>query len=195
MALSSHEPFTVPMPTVIEGSDDEHLFLNSVYYSDKALGEFIEAARQTEWWEHTWIVVTADHGSRHPGNVAYHTPQKFRIPMLWLGGAVAKADTVITTVASQTDIPFSLLKQLGIKNDNYRFSKDILGTPIVPFAFYTFNNGFGFVADDTSIAFDNVSGTVIFNEGTGADEVTERGKAYLQVFAKDFTTRDHTNKY
>jgi len=194
ISLSSHEPFIVPMPTVIKGNDEENLFLNSAYYTDKSLGDFIEAARKTDWWEQTLIVITADHGSRHPGNVPHYMPEKFHIPMLWLGGAIAKTDTIITTVASQTDIPLTILHQLGLKNDEYRFSKDILATPVFPYAFYTYNNGFGFVTDDTRIAFDILSRTLTSGEGTQQEEATESGKAYLQVFAKDFILRDQINR-
>ena len=191
MALSSHEPFEVPMPTAIEGDSEESLFLNSAFYSDKALGDFIEAAKKSEWWDNTLIVVTADHGSRHPGNVSVYEPAKFNIPMLWLGGAIAKSDTTITTIASQTDIPLTILRQLGLENDGYHFSRDILGMPVYPFAFYDFNNGFGFVASDTKIAFDNVSGKVIFQEGTQIEKMTEKGKAYLQIFSRNFKTKEH----
>jgi phosphoglycerol transferase MdoB-like AlkP superfamily enzyme len=194
MGLSSHEPFEVPMPAVIHGIDEENLFLNSVYYSDRSLGDFIESARQTDWWEHTLIVITSDHGSRHPGNVSNYEPAKFHVPMLWIGGAVAKTDTVIATIAAQTDIPLTILRQLELDNSEYRFSKDILGNPVFPFAFYTFNNGFGFVAGDARFAFDNVSQTVIYREGTQADDFLETGKAYLQVFSKDFTMRDQFGK-
>ncbi len=194
MALSSHEPFEVPMSVAIEGNDEEHLFLNSVYYSDKAVGDFIRVAKQTDWWDHTLIVVTADHGSRHPGNVANYHPERFHVPMLWLGGAVAKADTVINTIACQTDIPLTILHQLQLYPDDYRFSKDILGLPVYPFGFYDFNDGFGFVADNTRIAFDNVSQTVIYQEGAQVDKLVETGKAYLQVFSNDFIMRDQTGK-
>ena len=190
VGLSSHEPFEVPMPTVIKGNDAESLYLNSVYYVDKALGEFIESARQSDWWENTLIVVTSDHGTRHPDNMPNYHPKIFHIPMLWLGGAVAKTDTVVATVASQTDIAYTILNQLGMPNNHYRFSKDILGTPTVDFAFYNFNDGFGFVYGNAQIAFDNVSETVIYNEGEPAEEATEKGKAYLQIFSNDFNTRD-----
>jgi len=46
--LSSHEPFDVPMETVIQGKDDESLFLNSAYYTDNSLGKFIREAKKTE---------------------------------------------------------------------------------------------------------------------------------------------------
>ena len=194
ISLSSHEPFVVPMPTAIEGNDEESLFLNSAYYTDKALGDFIAAARKTDWWAHTLIVVTADHGSRHPGNVQNYVPEKFHIPMVWLGGALAKTDTVIKTIAGQTDIPLTILHQTGLRNNDYRFSKDILGRAVSSFAFYTFNNGFGFVDDENSVAFDNVSQNTIYREGTHIEELTETGKAYLQIFSKDFILRDQIHK-
>jgi phosphoglycerol transferase MdoB-like AlkP superfamily enzyme len=194
MALSSHEPFQVPMPTAIEGNDAETMFLNAAYYSDRAVGDFIRAARQTAWWEHSLIVITSDHGSRHPGNISSYHPEHFHVPMLWLGGAIARADTVIGTVAGQTDIPLTILHQLGLQSDSYRFSKDILGTPVHPFGFYDFNDGFGFVTGDTRIVFDNVSRTVIHREGPHAEEAAEKGKAYLQVFSEDFKMRDQVNQ-
>jgi D-alanyl-D-alanine dipeptidase len=191
-SLSSHEPFETHIPTVIEGNSAEHLFLNSAYYTDKSLGDFIQAARQTDWWNNTLIIITADHGSRHPGNTPNYVPEKFHIPMLWIGGAIAKKDTVIATVASQTDIPPTILHQIGLKNDGYRFSKDILGTHVYSFAFYDFNDGFGFVDDNSRIAFDNVNRTVIYYEGTNVEKLTEKGKAYLQVFSNDFKMRDQS---
>ncbi len=189
MAISSHEPFEIPMPTAIKGTNEESLFLNAAFYSDKALGDFIEGAKKSNWWDSTLIVVTSDHGSRHPGDVISYMPTKFNIPMLWLGGAVTKTDTTITTIASQTDIPLTILHQMGLENNSYRFSKNILGTPIYPFAFYDFNDGFGFIADDTQIVFDNISGKTIYQEGPQVEALTEKGKAYLQIFSEDFKTR------
>ncbi|MDR1171140.1 MAG: sulfatase-like hydrolase/transferase [Bacteroidales bacterium] len=195
MALSSHEPFRVPMPVAIEGNDEETLFLNAAYYSDRAVGDFIRSAKETDWWEHSLVVITADHGSRHPGNIPNYHPEHFHVPMLWLGGAIAKADTVIDAVASQTDIPLTILHQLGLQSDGYRFSRDILGTTADPFGFYDFNDGFGFVTGDTRIAFDNVSRTVIYQEGPRPEDAAEKGKAYLQVFSEDFKMRDQVDKH
>src|SRR3989337_2361479 len=66
MTQSSHEPFEVPMETVIAGEDEIHRFLNSAYYTDKYLGEFIDKAKQSSWWKNTLIVITADHGHPYP---------------------------------------------------------------------------------------------------------------------------------
>ena len=193
MALSSHEPFEVPMPVAIQGNDEESLFLNAAYYSDKAIGDFIRRAKQSDWWENSLVVITSDHGSRHPGNLPNYHPGRFHVPMLWLGGAVAKADTVVAVIACQTDIPLTILHQLGLTTDDYRFSKDILGSPIFPFAFYDFNDGFGFVTDESKAVFDNVSRTIIHREGADPEQAAEMGKAYQQIFVNDFVMRDRTH--
>ena len=189
MALSSHEPFIVPMPTAIEGNDEENLFLNSAYYSDKAVGDFINAAKQSKWWDNTLIVITSDHGSRHPGYATSYDPVKFNVPMIWVGGAISKKDTIITTIASQTDIPLTILHQIGIQNQNYTFSKDILGSPVYPFAFYDFNDGFGFIDDSCQMVFDNISHTIIWQKGENTGKAAEIGQAYLQTFSDDFVKK------
>ena len=104
MTQSSHEPYDVPMKTAIPGDDDVHKFMNSAFYTDSCFGSFIDRAKKTSWWENTLIVVTADHGHIYPSNSGVSNPDRFKIPMLWLGGALSVQDTVIQTVAGHPDI-------------------------------------------------------------------------------------------
>jgi phosphoglycerol transferase MdoB-like AlkP superfamily enzyme len=187
MTQSSHEPFDVPMPTVIKGDDDVSRFLNSAYYTDKSFGEFIDRAKVSTWWDNTLIVVTADHGHIYPNNPGVSNPDKFRIPMLWLGGALAKSDTVIQSVASQTDIANTILRQLGTYDDGFQFSHDILARNYKPFAVYAFNNGFGMVKPEGILVFDNVA-----NRTTGKTTLEgslEEGKSYMQKLYWDYNSR------
>jgi phosphoglycerol transferase MdoB-like AlkP superfamily enzyme len=46
LTLSSHEPFEVPMEPVFQGKDEVTKFKNSVYYTDKIVGNFIAGAIQ-----------------------------------------------------------------------------------------------------------------------------------------------------
>ena len=78
MTQSSHEPFDVPMETVIKGEDEIHQFFNSAYYTDKEFGEFIDKAKKTAWWDNTLIVVTADHGHPFPDNFGVSNPKKIQ---------------------------------------------------------------------------------------------------------------------
>ena len=201
--LSSHEPYDVPMKTVVKGDDDESKFLNSAYYTDKAVGKFIENAKKQDWWDNTLFILVADHGSRHPGNSPYNSIAKFRIPMLWLGGALIKHDTLIHTYASQTDIAKTILQQIGYSKQEiiYPFSKNIFSqrAGIVEtlhatflhsgFAFFVFNDGFGFVSDRLKLVYDNVSNKYIVKKGTYTDKDLQKGKAYLQVVYDDFVNK------
>ncbi len=188
LTLSSHEPFEVPMETVIPGNDLSSKFLNSAYYTDRSLGQFIRAAKEKKWWEKTLIIIISDHGARYPNLTKVHDPDRFQIPMLWLGGALQVKDTIINTYASQTDLPVTILRQLDIESD-YPFSKDLFDPGTQSFAFYAFNDGFGFMTDTMKIVFDNVSNRYIVTEGVVPGNEPEIGKAYLQVTFEDFVSR------
>ncbi|MFA4839572.1 MAG: sulfatase-like hydrolase/transferase [Candidatus Neomarinimicrobiota bacterium] len=184
--LSSHEPFDVPMQPVFIGDDSETKYLNSAYYADSCLGEFIARAKKTKWWNNTLIVITADHGIRHPGKSPNHSIEKFKVPMLWIGGALKKTGLRIDSYASQIDIPATLAAQIGLSSADYRFSKDILNPKNRDFAFYTFNNGFGFITDLAKVVYGNDKKHAIFKSGTQVDRATEYGKAYMQTLSDDF---------
>ncbi len=188
MTQSSHEPFEVPMETVIKGEDEPTRFLNSAYYTDKSFGSFIDKAKNSTWWDNTLIIVTADHGHHYPNNAGVSNPARFKIPMLWLGGALAKTDTIIHTVAGQTDIPNTLLAQLGLYNNTFQFSHDIFSRNYNPFAIFVFNNGFGIVKTDRVGVFDNVAKRSILEEGVTESDM-EEGKAYMQKMYWDYNAR------
>ncbi|MEO5977603.1 MAG: sulfatase-like hydrolase/transferase [Chryseolinea sp.] len=188
MTSSSHEPFTVPMETVIQGDDEKSRFLNSAYYTDKCFGEFIAKAKESAWWQNTLIVVTADHGHPYPNNPGVSNPDKFKIPMLWLGGALTKSDTVIHTVAGQPDIANTVLSQVNLYDPAFIFSHDILARNYDPFAIFVFNNGFGMIRPDRRFVFDNVANKPILEKGATAKDV-EEGKAYIQKMYWDYNSR------
>lgn len=189
MTQSSHEPFDVPMETVIEGRDEISQFLNSAYYADKQLGIFIDKAKQTSWWENTLIVITADHGHLYPNNPGVSNPDRFKIPMLWLGGALSVSDTVIHSVACQTDIPNTVLAQFGLDGDEFKFGQNILGNAYNPFAVYLYNNGFGMIKPDRLFVYDNVSNSIIQHDGNVREDDLSEGKAFIQTLYWDFNSR------
>jgi len=108
--------------------------------------------------------------------------------MLWIGGAV-KIDTLISRYASQTDIPKTLLNQLGLSSEEFIYSKDILSDSYGNFALYTYNNGFGYVSDSVKFSHDNVDGQVKVYAGTIRDKCIMQGRAFIQVSYDDFLSR------
>ena len=184
MTLSSHEPFDVPMKTVVKGNSEDSLFLNSVCYTDKSLGKFIDKMKTLKDWDNTLIILVADHGSRLPDKSPNYLSERFKIPMVWTGGAVKK-DTIISKFAGQTDIFATLLSQINLPSDVFKFSKNLFSEKSKSFAFYDFNNGFGFITDTSVCVFDNNRNNYILTKNND----DKFGKAYLQILTEDFTSK------
>jgi len=124
--LTSHEPFEIPSKPKFKGTDDQSKFLSSVNYTDSCLGAFVREAKTKDWYKNTLFVLIADHGHRFPGKDPNFVVNKFRIPMLWIGGALSTDSLVINTTGSQTDLAATLLHQLGFETSKFKFSKDLL---------------------------------------------------------------------
>lgn len=176
-SLSSHEPWDVP----IKHFDDE--ILNAFYYLDQCIGDFVSKLRRTAAWKNTLIVLLPDHGINYKQYDEQH-PLRNRIPMIWIGGAV-KAPRRIDTICNQTDLPATLLAQLGLSHNDYTFSRDVLSrTYTHPVAMHTFTEGFSMVDSTGLTVFDLNSQRVT----TGRGDITI-AKAILQAATKDLSQR------
>jgi phosphoglycerol transferase MdoB-like AlkP superfamily enzyme len=188
LTLSSHEPFDVPMDPVFTGDDNMTKYKNSVYYADKALGEFLDWAKETEWWKNTIVVLVADHCGRISEDQLIFSKELFRIPMLWMGGALESKGAIIDKVGGQADIPLTILNQVDIKG-NFPFAKDLLSEKSNSFAFYVYNEGFGFITDSSAYVYDHKLKTHVVNEGKNPEYAEKTGKAFLQVLFNDYLKR------
>ncbi|MEO7961241.1 MAG: sulfatase-like hydrolase/transferase [Ginsengibacter sp.] len=186
--LSSHEPFDVPMKPHFPAKDETTLFKNSVYYTDSVLGNFINKIKKENWWKNTLVVLVADHGHPLPGDDANDMPSKFHIPLIFAGGALS-VKGVNHSIGSQTDIATTILHQLQISTDKFVWGKDLLDTSANQFAFYTFNNGFGFVTPSGAVTVDNIAGKTIRKDAAVDSAAINSGKAYMQVSYADFLKR------
>lgn len=184
LTLSTHEPFEVPYKRF------EHPYLNTLAYADSCIGSFIDSLKCTSIWDDLLVVFVSDHGFRYPETLLDYSPERFHIPMLWIGGAV-ESPRRIDTIFSQTDLPAMLLGQMELPHDSYRFSRDILnGEYRHPFAFYTFNNGFSIIDDSGCSVYDNTGGRVIYQRPeAGSERRIEYGKAILQTLYDDLGNR------
>jgi len=188
LTLSSHEPFEVPTEHAFEGRDDMTKFRNSVYYTDSTIGSFLDWAKNTDWWDNTLVIFVADHCRRSSLEILAYSEEIFRIPMLWVGGALATHGVKIDKLGSQVDIPLTVLHQLDL-DDNYPFAKDLLSEGSNSFAFYTFNEGFVFITDTSKYVYDHKLGAPVAGECTNPEAAGRFGKAYLQVLYDDFLKR------
>jgi phosphoglycerol transferase MdoB-like AlkP superfamily enzyme len=184
LTLSSHEPFETPVAPVFKGNDLRTQFFNSLHYTDHVFGDFIAKCKQQPWWGHTLIIVTGDHGHRLPETG--HQADDFRIPMLWLGGALRQTGVGVNKIISQLDIAATLTNQAGLPANIFPFSKNILDDATKEWAFFTFNNGFGFVDTTGRLVFDNVGKLPIQQDGKIGPKEIEAGKILQQFTYQDF---------
>ncbi|MGV6826713.1 MAG: LTA synthase family protein [bacterium] len=119
---SFHSPFEFPDGRIERNGNDEH---DAVKYADYAVGQFINKARHSPYWENTIFIVIADHNSRVYGD-ALVPIERFHIPGLILGGPVQP--DVITTQASQIDIAPTLLSLMGVSGEHPMIGRDLTRT-------------------------------------------------------------------
>ncbi|MEO8450619.1 MAG: LTA synthase family protein [Gemmatimonadota bacterium] len=194
LTLSSHEPFDVPMTHRFPGSDWQSQYLSSMAYTDQVIADLVRRARGTSWWENTLVIIVADHGRRvlPLDSAAYHrSPDgSSRIPMLWLGGALAVRDSVAHDVGSQLDIAPTVLGLLRLGGaDRYRWSHSLLGPDRRRYAYWGFDEGFGLVRDESQLVFDHRAGRLVFTAGHPDTAAVTLGKALLQLTYQEYLDR------
>lgn len=185
LTLSSHEPFEVPYQRL------KAKIPNAVAYTDHCFGEFIAKLKQTPAWDNLLIICVSDHGYYYPRTESSTHPRYFHIPQLWLGGAI-KAPQEIHKIVNQSDIAATLLSQLGLDHSDFIYSRNVSNKGYThPFAYYAFNDGFGFIDPTGATTFDNKGNCVIFDQPADSCSTKRllRGKAIQQTSYDNLSKR------
>ena len=180
---SSHEPFEVPGFNKLED-----IRLNSVAYTDSCLQAFVNRYKNTPYWSNTLFVFVPDHAMQYPVDIDVFSVERYKIPLVLYGTALAQTGVKVDVVGSQIDLAATLLAQLGLPHSDFAFSKDMLNTANPHFAFFTVPDAFGVVSDSGSTVFDNVSEKIYTNSHPD-NALLERGKAFLQKIYDDLDKR------
>ena len=184
ISLSSHPPFDIPVKPLYKGSDELTLFLNTMHYTDDALGKLINNLKRTSIWNDLLVIITADHGAREPMNSEYQVPGRFKVPMIWMGGAINNRVNY-KAICSQTDLSKTLLKQLDYPTTSFYFANNLYTNSRKEFAWYAFNNGFTYLSPQGQVIYSNDSKSVISRTDTSQISL-KNGQAILQEVTKRF---------
>ncbi|MGB2823954.1 MAG: sulfatase-like hydrolase/transferase [Phycisphaerae bacterium] len=146
LTVSNHPPFDVPRGRVEMLPTDQNELneaLNAYRYADWALAEYFRYARGAAYFENTLFVLVSDHGRGLDRARMVDVPG-FRIPcLIYAPGIVAPGR--VDTVASQTDIPPTLLGLLGGAQEHCFLGRDVLR--VAP------DDGFALLHEDVYLAF------------------------------------------
>lgn len=127
MTVSNHRPYTypdgridIPSPGGREGA---------VKYTDYAIGQFIEQAKGKPWFNDTLFVIVADHCAAVAGKTKLPV-QSYHIPMIFYAPDILSPG-IYSRMASQIDLPPTLLNLLGVKGSDYFFGQSLFNSTSV----------------------------------------------------------------
>jgi len=119
---SNHAPFEFPDGRIELYEQPKGTDNNAVKYADYAIGEFFKKAQQSEYWKDTVFLIVADHDIRVRG-VSLVPVERFHIPGLILGADIKPLR--YTGMASQIDLPVTLLSLMGIEAQHPMIGRDL----------------------------------------------------------------------
>jgi phosphoglycerol transferase MdoB-like AlkP superfamily enzyme len=132
-SLSNHTPYALPEqlpvpPVTDHGSNNQHL--TAMRYSDWALGQFFDKAKQSPYYKDTLFVIVGDHGFGSPEQLTEMDLFRHNVPLLLLAPGIqeqfgARRDTVGT----QIDVVPTIMARLGGKTRQQCWGRDLLGLP------------------------------------------------------------------
>ena len=132
--------------------------------------------------------MVADHSTFYQGMSGNYDTLRYKIPLVMAGGAVVRP-VKIPVYASQIDIAATLLYQLGLPHDEFKFSKNILNPDSPHFGYFTNNNLFGMITAGNQLGYDCDLHSVTGDYGNNKGENLKKGKALLQVLYDDLAIR------
>ncbi len=187
--LSTHSPYDQPMEKVLDWGGSENEYINSAYYTDHCLADYFDKARQKPWYDSTLFIIVADHSHNSYRHWPVTSPQYRHIPMLFYGNVIKEEfkGSKVTRLSSQADIPASLLKQLGLDAEEFKWSHDLLNPYSPEFAFYEATNGLGWIRNNGHFVWHKSYGYLEMDiPEEDQDSMVKEGKAYLQVLFREF---------
>ena len=185
--VSTHSPWDQPYPKPLKWGGNEREYINAAYYTDHCLGEFFDKARQKPWFSNTLFIIVADHSHNsyrnwHPESKEYH-----KIPLLMVGDVIKPEfrGKPIGKLGNQHDIAGTLLGQLGLDHQAFKYSKNLLNPYSGEFAYYSTEDGAGWIHGRNYYTFEAHPfigySWSYFNPPPDSLKYIREAKAYLQT--------------
>ncbi len=190
--LSTHSPFDMPMETKFHWGGDEQNYINSGYYTDKCIGEYLAEAKKQPWYKNTLFVIVADHSHNSPRQWGYFHPIGKKIPLLFYGEVIKEEyrGKKITKVCSQIDLASTLLHQLHFPDSAFTWSKNILNPYVQEFAYSAFVDGLVWVRPDSNMFAYSYNLNRYFNihipDKKDSARIIKEGQAYLETVFQEY---------
>ena len=161
-SLSSHHPFKLP-----DGYEDKFAsgslkIHRSIRYSDYALGKFFELASQSDWFENTLFVITADHTSQTNQKEYANSVGWYAVPMIFYEPGSENPE-VNHRVTQQTDIMPTVLDILNYPHPYVAFGQSAIHPKRAGYSLAYLNNIYQLITDKYVLQFDGSNAVALFN--------------------------------
>ena len=189
--LSSHAPYDMPAKSVQQYDEEYNPYLNSVHYTDSCLGVYFTNLRSQPFYENTIFIITGDHGHYAPKSGNKFSKGFNQIPLLIYGPALKDSlnGLRLDHLSSQVDLAPTLLSQLGIPIDKFKWGKNILDPGAPQFAYYSGPNSISWIRPYGYFAYENRFERFMhleLKDSLKRQELIEEGKAYGQMVFQDY---------
>ncbi|HHJ19227.1 MAG TPA: alkaline phosphatase family protein [Gammaproteobacteria bacterium] len=145
-STTNHTPFEFPENriTLVPGVPVNSV-KNAVKFADYAIGQFIQKAKQSSYWDNTVFVIVADHNVRVYGDDLLPV-NMFHIPALILGGGIEPA--MIDQLSTQPDVLATALDLIGVDLTHPVLGRSVFSAPAKDNVFLQFHDMYGLRVKD-----------------------------------------------
>ncbi|WP_299568099.1 LTA synthase family protein [uncultured Pedobacter sp.] len=193
LSLTNHEPFDLPVAYKFGQANNTQKFKSTAFYTDSCIGSYLSEAKKQPWYKNTLFVFIADHGHSLPkAKHEIYEPQRYHIPLIFYGDVIKEEfrGKDFNQTGSQLDLSATLLAQLKINSKEFKWSKNLLNPYYRHFAYFSWDNGFGFIENGHTVTFDNFGKSILYNsnpeDAKKTNEILTLGKSYLQSVYQQF---------
>ncbi len=188
---STHFSYDYPgTKKALSWAGDQSDYANALMYADSCLGDFFDKVKKEDWYGNTLFIMVSDHSHILPWNDNHKTSALHHIPLLFYGDVIKDEYRGIKKgdIVSQQDICATLLSQLDMDYSDFKWSRDIMAPNTIPFAYWTFTEGFGFTkGKDCEIVYDLANRKIVSGiPSCDSDTIRREGFSYLQRIFDDF---------
>ena len=125
MTTSNHSPYTFPQGRVDAPQETRE---GAVRYTDWAIYDFLQRAKEKPWFKDTVFVIVADHQASAAGKTELPV-DKYHIPCIIYAPGLIPAGRN-DRLMSQMDLAPTLLGMLGLSYDSHFMGRDIAKVPV-----------------------------------------------------------------
>ncbi|MGA3013273.1 MAG: sulfatase-like hydrolase/transferase [Bacteroidales bacterium] len=182
--VSTHSPWDQPYKRPLTWGANENNYINAAYYTDHCLGDYFRKVEKEPWFNNTLFIIVADHSHNSYRNWDPQSKEYHKIPLLFYGNVLKDEfrGKRWHKLGNQQDIAATLLSQLGLDHKMFHWSKNLFNPYIPEFAYFSTEDGDGWIRPDAYFSFDATTNFYHFMQIKPEikDSILTEGKAFLQ---------------